>query len=206
MRKCGKAGCAGLTFADPKCDGSDDEEGMHHCVHCGELVWEDKGARCDRCGDYWCQGGWQNTFVFLDCECAEEEADEEMLCVDCFLAAPTLWCEDEACDCAQKQARVRKSYGKYLAAGELCGSIELAKDAEHFCVKVNRFPKEESRALLRVIDGDQKTSTDFSGPDAIERACAEATRLARERIQHGFKPSIGMYGGDCTYGYLKGFK
>jgi hypothetical protein len=201
---CGKAGCAGLTFGTPKCDGSDNDEEMHHCVHCGELVWEEKGAYCERCGDYWCQGGWQHTFVFPECDSAAK-ADEEMMCVKCFLAAPELWCADDKCDCKQKQSIVQTMYDKFLAAGETCASIELVNGKQDFIVEVKRFPQDETAANLWVVENGQETQKTFGGQQAVEDACGEAHRLAREKQQHGFLLKYGAYGHDGTYGYLSGF-
>lgn len=93
---CEKDNCAAFgTFNEEQCPGSDDEN--HHCVDCGELWWDEKGAFCDLCGDYWCPLGWQNTFVFV--ESCEHGVDchVEMVCVKCFRANLQLHCKEAGC-------------------------------------------------------------------------------------------------------------
>ena len=207
MPKCTKKGCAGLTFGEPGCEGSDDEQGMYHCVHCGVLEWVDKGNACDRCGAYWCTYGWQTTFIYPDCENVETDiGGDEGICTDCFLAKPELWCTDDACDCDQKESKVRATYGKFLAGGVNCASIELCKDEEYYCVEVCRFPENDATALLCVIEDGQRREQVFGGANAVDYACTEARRLAKEKLEHGFVLKRGKYGFDGTYGYLTGFQ
>ena len=64
MSKCSYENCANSgTFDEENCPGSDDDDddfSQHHCFHCGELWWIDKGVYCVICEKYFCPSYWQN--------------------------------------------------------------------------------------------------------------------------------------------------
>jgi hypothetical protein len=113
-KPCNKEGCAGYgTFEGYECPGSDDED--HHCVHCGELWWDDKGENCELCGDYWCPVGWQHTFIFLDsCEHNPnlEDISANLICNKCFSGDPKLHCDE--LDCDLNSIKVAKNYARLI--------------------------------------------------------------------------------------------
>lgn len=110
---CTTPGCVACGhFEGDVCPGSDSDEEMHHCVHCGELTWEDKALTCDNCGAYWCLHGWQNTFIFPECEHFEEKL--EHVCHSCFVSNPKWWCVDDSCGCNCKIAEIRLEYDKFI--------------------------------------------------------------------------------------------
>lgn len=148
-KPCSKPLCAGQGHFDgDQCPGSDDE--MHHCNDCGELAWENKGNYCERCGKYWCVD-YQHVFIGYDC--SEKECDVESMCSECFLADPSLWCENLKCLCSFKRAEVQKEYLQFKAHGSWCGNHILEKDDQLCSISVYRFNGEEKG---RVTCGKQE--------------------------------------------------
>jgi len=152
---------------------SDDEN--HHCVDCGRLVWEEHCTRCERCAAYWCND-YQHTFIFPNCETVE--CREEMLCAECFLADPAMWCADEQCLCNCKRATMQNKYAEWKANGSWFGEVRLRKDAVLWRASLYRF-NGEARTRL-VVDKQEMTFADRA------LAVAHAQQAVREQVQQGF--------------------
>lgn len=184
---CSHEGCAGMGhFEGDVCPGSDDEDEMQHCVHCGELIWEDKGLHCENCGAYWCQIGWQNTFIFPDCQ--NDTMEHESVCADCFISTSKWHCNDASCNCDQKLEKVQAEYQKFISGGILCGEVTLKKGTEELKICIYRW-QDNSAGRLEILQ--TKRVFDFK---TLDEAVIAAKAMISE--MKDYTPSDG-------YGYLK---
>lgn len=136
---CSKTGCAGRGYIEgDSCPGSDDDSefGKHHCVHCGELEWVNKGSYCGMCNAYWCVD-YQDTFINMDCKSITE--NYELICSNCFISNQKFWCMDDACLCSCKIEKVKQEYQEFIVDGISCGMAELKKGNDYRRIELYRW-------------------------------------------------------------------
>jgi hypothetical protein len=192
-RACESEICAarGTFSSDEDCPGSDDDN--HHCVDCGELWWDDKGNYCASCSDYWCPG-WQNTFIFLDCQSGEEAsfADDDGICPKCFLSNEKLWCKNADCKCSQKHEKVLRKWEEWRQHGSESGELVLLKGEERWRAATHDYL---DRDEIRVFFSEKALSLFVSD---IETAIQRIKDEARKKLDQGFAVAQNNF-----YGSLK---
>jgi hypothetical protein len=186
---------------DEECPGSDDE--THHCVDCKGLCWDDKGATCSACSEYWC-ADYQEVFKHSACthlgdiytieesECSFADDIENIqkgVCLQCLLKSK-LTCKIK--DCHFSRAKLLEDWIQFCQRPI---PVELATLRRHAtnCIiiaELNRirpanvedlWPIDMENVILTIFDRElDKKTLPWS------KAIKKAESVVRQKKNDGF--------------------
>jgi hypothetical protein len=187
---------------DAECPGSDSSS--HHCIDCDGLCWDEKGATCSECEDYWCTD-YQSTFHFSVCthlgdryEEDEEssigesiEGIQEGLCTQCVLMS-NLKCTVE--DCKFNHKNLLQAWVKFCERSLDVELATLVRQDEKIIIKAKLYRKRPTyEENLSGIWGINKEEVELyidgvKQPETLswKKTLNEAKRVIQEQGKEGF--------------------
>ncbi len=186
---------------DAECPGSDSSS--HHCIDCDGLCWDDKGATCSGCENYWCTD-YQTTFYYSACkhlgdryaegeECsfAEEIQDiSEGLCTQCVLMS-NLNCTVE--DCEFNHKNLLREWVKFCERSLDVRLATLVRHDEEIVIKAKLYRKRPDDENIRDIWFINKDEVELyingiKEPETLswKNTLSEAKKLIRQYEEEGF--------------------
>lgn len=204
MKKCDSVYCMPTCWyvEDAECPGSD--ESTHHCIDCDGVCWDEKGATCSGCENYWCTD-YQNTFYYSVCthlgdryeadeeECSIAEAVEniqEGLCTQCVLKS-NLKCTVE--DCKFNYKNLLQTWVKFCERSLDVELASLSGHPEDVVIKAKlyrRRPNIEDLDDIWFINKDEVelyiNGVKESETLSWKRTLDQAKRLIRQYEKEGF--------------------